>query len=498
MKYLQGYYEEQSMSLDLFNLSQTQTRKKALVDLVQSGLSKLWQNEYYATSKQPHLLAEYMLERTTKEAEETIKFYQVRNRLVFGKLPANDRDENESLESLIETATDSSLFKDPPHSHEELASQLAYILLELHEIYWRGRALRNLDFHVYGTKDDSVKTFELVSHYKQIHLIGTFKQNNTLWHTAKPGNGSQPYQEELAKNFDIPVDKNFDIPIEMEKQNKVSAGSWYKLIVPALVAAFTGGAGIAVYRNRHDEPEGEGSSNDGLEKNPSANGDGVQGDVNEVVTEQLDDDGGSIMSSQAPLNRQPVPVVQGELPLLVEPEIIVATNVREVSDNDLYGDNLWEDDPNELGGSGSEQGLPEPGETGRHNDNGSDGSDRGGNSLEWDGSTTRMLHDDSGSDFRGRVDYDFSGESLNKDRGLISGQYRPESEGSGSEESGSEESGAEEPRAAELGAEVARDEPVVEPITRSEIPVSDMNFPDDLCNEGSNKPDNPKKSCTIN
>ena len=185
IKYIHKAYVQQGKTIDSFRLSRD-LRKTALTNLIISGFDIYWEESKYLMRRGTHLLEVHLYERVVEETQQNIRAYNQNGFLVLDEFHASDR--TESLRELIELAVQHSFSKYPnrPYSHKALANQLAYILIELHEIYWKPRALRNLNarYHAVKAESEGKPSF---THYRQ-YLIDTLTSdpNKTLWYTFKP------------------------------------------------------------------------------------------------------------------------------------------------------------------------------------------------------------------------------------------------------------------------------------------------------------------------
>ena len=185
MEYIHKAYDQQGLTVNTFNKNRD-ARRTALINLIMSGLDDIWNNSYYHLRVQPHLLADHLYDRVTAETQEAIRSYNRNGYLVFDALRAQDR--NESLRELVRIAVDHSFTQYPgkPSTHKQLADQIAYILPELHEIFWKPRAMRNINRRFHSAKESNGHKSSF-THYRQ-YLIDTFTEdpNKTLWYTFKP------------------------------------------------------------------------------------------------------------------------------------------------------------------------------------------------------------------------------------------------------------------------------------------------------------------------
>ncbi|UYM16649.1 hypothetical protein [Endozoicomonas euniceicola] len=184
MEYIHKAYDQQGLTVNAFNTNRG-ARRTALINLVMSGFDDYWNNNGYHLGGQPHLLADHLYVRVIAEAQEATWLYN-RNDRVFDAFNAKDREE--SLRELVVKAVDHSFahYPDEPSTHKQLADQIAYILTELHEIFWKPRAMRNVNRRFHSEKEGSGHEPPF-SHYRQ-YFIDTFTKNpdKTLWYTFKP------------------------------------------------------------------------------------------------------------------------------------------------------------------------------------------------------------------------------------------------------------------------------------------------------------------------
>ncbi|WP_354011524.1 hypothetical protein [Endozoicomonas lisbonensis] len=208
IKSIHKAYVRQGKTIDSFRLSRD-LRKAALTDLILSGFDIYWENTNYHMRHRSHLLEEHLYDRVVPETQQNIRAYNQNDFLVLDEFHAGDRIE--SLRALVELAVQHGLSKYPysPYSHKALANQLAYILIELHEIYWKPRALRNLNARYHAAKAEA-KGKPSFAHYRQ-HLINTLTSdpNKTLWYTFKPDKTSAGKPARDYKSFQTTLAGHF-------------------------------------------------------------------------------------------------------------------------------------------------------------------------------------------------------------------------------------------------------------------------------------------------
>ena len=103
------------------------------------------------------------------------------------------------MELLVKTAVDLSYskFQKNPGSLNDLVDQVAYILLEVHELYWKEKMLLTLGYKAYKTeiRTGNTPSFQYYLH----HLKNTFKNEHTnIWYNNTK---SRSHQKALALYF---------------------------------------------------------------------------------------------------------------------------------------------------------------------------------------------------------------------------------------------------------------------------------------------------------
>ncbi|WOG30057.1 hypothetical protein [Endozoicomonas sp. 8E] len=160
-----------------------------------------------------HLLQAFNSAPVMKESQDVVHWSQTYPVMLQGVL-AEDR--LDSMESLIEEAVQNSFreFPSNPLSPEQLARQLGFILLEMQELFLRGRALRLLSFKVDKQKQNPQIARDPAFNIYLNLLTEDFNNHPTLWHIySKP----RDYQENLSALFMEAADRQ-DYGIEWYQQ----------------------------------------------------------------------------------------------------------------------------------------------------------------------------------------------------------------------------------------------------------------------------------------
>ena len=171
-----------------------QSRQNKFAELVADTLNIIQVEGLQSSSAEKHIFDVFAESPTVMERQEVADWYNNR-RLVFGRINADDW--NGSLTDLVNRATSKAVLQYPTtESMSELAEQLAYILIEIHETYWRPKALRLLAYKI----DSLTERYGFLSsfQYMQEHLADIFETHETLWLNYEL---SQSHQKQLAQYF---------------------------------------------------------------------------------------------------------------------------------------------------------------------------------------------------------------------------------------------------------------------------------------------------------
>lgn len=175
-----------------------QEREQRLIHLFKSTYSNM--NQIAAGGIEvPHILHRWSASSKYPGMAEILDWYQYRaNRKAFGRVSAEDWHNNP--DELVEEAVKKALSKypQPPKTSQELSRQLAFILLHIHERFWRGKALRLLGYKIYKLHQKLGDIPEL--EYLDNHLAGIFESNDVIWNQYSK---ISKHQRALAKFFTI-------------------------------------------------------------------------------------------------------------------------------------------------------------------------------------------------------------------------------------------------------------------------------------------------------
>ncbi|WP_448217296.1 hypothetical protein [Endozoicomonas sp. 2B-B] len=144
-----------------------------------------------------HLLQAFSNAPDMKESQDVVHWSQTYPVMLLGVM-AEDR--LDSMESLIEEAVQNSFREFPanPLSPEQLARQLGFILLEMQELFLRGKALRSLSFKVEKQKQNPRIARDPAFNIYLTILTEDFNNHPTLWHKDSK---RRDYQENLSALF---------------------------------------------------------------------------------------------------------------------------------------------------------------------------------------------------------------------------------------------------------------------------------------------------------
>ncbi|WP_257292347.1 hypothetical protein, partial [Endozoicomonas sp. ONNA1] len=144
-----------------------------------------------------HLLQAFSRAPVMEEARDVIDWYRTHPLLLQGVI-AEDR--MDSMEDLIAEAVQNSFreFPSNPLSPEQLGRQLGFILIEMQELFLRGKALRSLGFKVDRQKQNPEIARDPAFVLYLSLLTEAFNNHLTLWRTDSK---RRHYQEDLAALF---------------------------------------------------------------------------------------------------------------------------------------------------------------------------------------------------------------------------------------------------------------------------------------------------------
>ena len=146
-----------------------------------------------------HIMDEFSRAPALKESCDVYHWYREHG-YVLGQLSAQDRDD--SLEAVVADAVRSSFREYPgkPRDDQALAEQLGFVLLELQELFLRGKALRSLGHKVHKQmQNPAIAGDPAFVLYLQI-LTEHYRRHATLWHYQPE---KRHYQHDLARLFII-------------------------------------------------------------------------------------------------------------------------------------------------------------------------------------------------------------------------------------------------------------------------------------------------------
>lgn len=178
-------------------------RQQLLTDLVQQAtrhaIAKINGSDELGNSDLPmfHILQALSNAPSMQESLDVVHWYSTQPVLLNGVM-AEDR--MDSLENLIQEAVHNSFreFPSNPPSREQLARQLGFILLEMQELFLRGKVLRSLSYKIDKQKQNPKIASDPAFKIYLSLLTETFNKNPTLWHTNSKG---RQYQEDLSALF---------------------------------------------------------------------------------------------------------------------------------------------------------------------------------------------------------------------------------------------------------------------------------------------------------
>ncbi|WP_252179665.1 hypothetical protein [Endozoicomonas sp. 4G] len=178
--------------------SQTETQQQFLIRLVQQAVRHtIW--KVIGSDDPDHPMFQLLLNKAPdmEESEEVAYWYQARPVLLYG-VSAEDR--TDSMDSLIEEAVQNSFeaFGSNPLSQEMLSRQLGFILLEMQELFLRGKALRHLSYRVDQQKQNPEIARDPAFVLYVSSLTERFNNHPTLWHTDSK---RRQYQKDLSALF---------------------------------------------------------------------------------------------------------------------------------------------------------------------------------------------------------------------------------------------------------------------------------------------------------
>ncbi|WP_422138170.1 hypothetical protein [Endozoicomonas sp. ALC020] len=182
---------------------QTEARQQLLTELVQQAtrhaIAKINGNDDTEDSYLPmfHILQALSNAPSMQESLDVAHWFQTRPVMLKGVL-AEDR--MDSMESLIQEAVQNSFkeFPSDPLTREQLARQLGFILVEMQELFLRGKALRLLSYKVdKQKKNPQIARDPAFTIYLSL-LTEAFNKHPTLWHTDSK---RRHYQEDLSALF---------------------------------------------------------------------------------------------------------------------------------------------------------------------------------------------------------------------------------------------------------------------------------------------------------
>ncbi len=219
------YEPDQWPETDSGSGNQTEARQQLLTRVVREAtrhtIAKVIGNDEADDSYQDcsmfHLLQAFSSAPDMQESREVADWSQTRPVMIQGVV-AEDR--TDSLEELIQQAVQNSFREFPtnPISREQSARQLGFILMEMQELFLRGKALRSLSHKVDRWKQISAITSDpFFSSFYLPFLTELFNSHDTLWHTELSGSKWRQYQEDLSTLFMEAGDRE-DYGIEWYRQ----------------------------------------------------------------------------------------------------------------------------------------------------------------------------------------------------------------------------------------------------------------------------------------
>ncbi|WP_422492060.1 hypothetical protein [Endozoicomonas sp. ALD068] len=188
--------------------NQTEHRRQLLTRLVQQAtrhtIAKITGNDdiddSYRDRSMFHLLQAFSGSPAMEESRDVIHWYRNQPVLLQG-VPAEDR--RDSMESLIQEAVQNSFreFPSNPFSRKQLARQLGFILLEMQELFLRGRGLRSLSYEIEQQKQNPKIAGDPAFILYLSFLTELFNSHEALWHRKSLGSKWRQYQEDLYALF---------------------------------------------------------------------------------------------------------------------------------------------------------------------------------------------------------------------------------------------------------------------------------------------------------
>ncbi|WP_422412849.1 hypothetical protein [Endozoicomonas sp. ALB122] len=194
----QVYEQDQEAQDRFFPGSQTENRQQLLTRLVQQAFRHTI-SKVTGSDNPDHPMFHLLLNKAPgmEESPDVARWYRTRPVLLQG-VSAEDR--TDSIESLIEEAVQNSFreFPSNPLSKEELSRQLGFILVEMQELFLRGKALRHLSYRVDEQKQDPEIARDPAFVLYVSSLTELFNSHSTLWRTDSE---RRHYQEDLSALF---------------------------------------------------------------------------------------------------------------------------------------------------------------------------------------------------------------------------------------------------------------------------------------------------------
>ncbi|WP_422138167.1 hypothetical protein [Endozoicomonas sp. ALC020] len=188
--------------------NRTEARQQLLTNLIQQAIrhttSKVIGSEKVVDSHPDccmfHLLQAFSNAPAMEESGDVVHWYRTRPVLLQGVV-AEDR--MDSTESLIQEAVQNSFreFPSNPVSREQLARQLGFIVVEMQELFLRGKALRSLSHRVNRFKRIPEIASDPSFAFFLSFLTERFNSHDTLWHTESGGSKWRQYQGDLSALF---------------------------------------------------------------------------------------------------------------------------------------------------------------------------------------------------------------------------------------------------------------------------------------------------------
>ncbi|WOG30058.1 hypothetical protein [Endozoicomonas sp. 8E] len=193
-----SYEQDQGAQDRSFPGSQTETRQQFLTRLVQQAVRHTI-SKVTGSDSPDHPMFHLLLNKAPgmEESPDVARWYRTRPVLLQG-VSAEDR--TDSIESLIEEAVQNSFreFPSNPLSQEKLSRQLGFILVEMQELFLRGKALRHLGYRVDEQKQDPEIARDPAFVLYVSSLTELFNNHPTLWHTDSE---RRQYQKDLSALF---------------------------------------------------------------------------------------------------------------------------------------------------------------------------------------------------------------------------------------------------------------------------------------------------------